>query len=96
MKEAVIRKKVIEILEKEKYVCWFPKKAKYQETDIYGVFDVIAGKGKLLRFIQFTTLPNISTRKKKVLKFLEWSHLQLTAEIWGYDKKKKEFKIIRV
>ncbi len=93
MKETVIRKKAIYILEKQGYFCWYPKKAKFQETDIFGVFDILAGRKSDLRFIQITTLTNISARKKKVSGFMERSKVQLAAEVWGYNKKKKVFRI---
>lgn len=96
MKEAVIRKKVITELEKEGFACWFPKKVKFQETDVFGVFDVLAIKGREVRWVQLTTIVNIRTREKKVLSFLERTKSLIVGEVWGYDKKKRLFKIIKV
>ena len=96
MKEALIRKKVITELEKKDFTCWFPKKVKFQETDVFGVFDVLAIKGRKVRWVQLTTITNIKAREKKVLDFLRKTKSLIVGEIWGYDKKKRIFKIIKV
>jgi len=94
MKEALIRKKALEILESEGYTCWVPRKVKYWETDIFGVFDIVATR-EHLRFIQITTLSNISARRKKVRGFLDKLNVSFSgvSEVWGYDSKHKRFKI---
>ena len=91
--EAVIRKKVIEILEARGWVCWCPAKVKYHETDIFGIYDLICASGSSIRLIQFTTLSHISDRRKKIQAFTSKHNLNLPGEIWGYDKKNKIFKI---
>ena len=95
MKEAVIRKKVVEILKGEGFVCWYPAKVRFKENDIFGVFDLVCCKGSKVRFIQLTTLSNIRARERKVNDFLLRTHSYLNAEIWGYDKKNKKFRIIK-
>ena len=94
MKEAIIRAKALKILESEGYTCWVPRKVKYWETDIFGVFDIVA-TGSKLRFIQITTLSHISDRRKKVRGFLDKLSISFSAvsEVWGWDKKHKRFKI---
>ena len=94
MKEALIRAKALKILESEGYTCWVPRKVKYWETDVFGVYDILA-TGPKLRFIQITTLSHISTRRKKVRGFLDKLNVSFSAvsEVWGYDKKKSKFKI---
>ena len=96
MKEAIIRKKAIEILTKENYISWYPSPVRWKkEIDIFGVFDIVAVKHlKVPRFIQITTLSNISARKHKVLKVFNDVLPLMSIEIWGYDKKKKIFKVI--
>ncbi len=98
MKEQLLRKKAIEILEKEGWTTWFPKKVKYQETDAWGVFDLLCWWKNYLKFIQITTLSNIRAREKKVRGFLERNKLTIPlntyVQIWGYNKKKKVWKII--
>ena len=93
MKEAVIRKKAIEILEKNHWHCWYPKKVRYQETDVFGVFDILAVKGKVVRWIQITTLSNISARRHKIEGFLRQAKAELPWEVWGI-REDKTFKII--
>ena len=100
MKEAEIRKKALKILEQEGFVCWWPRKVKFHESDIFGVFDIIAikkGKGYVSRLVQITTLSNISARVKKVSAWIKenrinTSHPSVFFQVWGYDKKKGQFK----
>jgi len=95
MKEALIRKKAIEILNKEDFLCWYPQKSRWaKESDIFGCYDILAvnkTNGNIL-FIQLTTLSNIRTREKKVRR----KALPVYSEIWGYDKVNKNFKIISI
>ena len=96
MKESEIRKKAIDILEKDGYKVWYPPKVRWRkEGDIWGVFDLIAVNEGIIRFIQLTTLSNIRARERKVLKFLLESNAKIKGEVWGYDKKKRKFKIIQ-
>lgn len=96
MKESVIRKKAIEVLTGEDYLTWYPSPVRWKkEIDIFGVFDIVAVKHlKVPRFIQITSLGNISARKKKVLNVFKDMLPLMSIEVWGYDKKKKRFKII--
>ena len=88
----------VDELEWEKWVIWCPTKSRFQQNDIWGVFDLIAvrslgGGTWILKFIQFTTLHNVAARRKKVGEFLLKNDLVgFPAEVWGYDKKNKEFK----
>ena len=91
-KEAVTRKKVIQILEKQGWLVWYAPKVKYQQTDIFGIIDLLAIKGRRKKNIQLTTLPNISARRKKITNFLKTFKVELPVEIWAWDQKKKEFR----
>jgi len=91
-KEAQIRKKVVEILEKENWIVWYPSKAKYQQNDIFGIIDLLAIKGKKKKNIQITTISNISARRKKIINFIKKSKVELSVEIWAWNQKKKIFK----
>ena len=101
-KESLIRKKAIEILEKEKWTVWWPAKVKFKQNDIFGAFDVICckkGAGNL-KFIQLTTLPNLSARRKKIKYFLKKNRIsgprtvfKAEVEIWAWAGNRKEFKI---
>jgi len=96
MKEAVIRKKAIEILEKDGYITWYPPKVRWrQERDVFGMFDIIATYRNIIRFIQITTISNLSHRRKKIKKWMKENNIKWNypPEIWAYHKKKKEFKI---
>ena len=91
-KEAVIRKKAIKILTDESWICWYPPKVKYKQSDVFGIIDLMAIKGRRKKNIQLTTLSNISARRKKITNFLETSKVELPVEIWAWNQKKKEFR----
>ncbi len=101
-KESLIRKKAIEILEKEKWTAWWPAKVKFKQNDIFGAFDIVCckkGAGNI-KFIQLTTLPNLSARRKKIKSFFKKNRVSgpkiifgAEAEIWAWTKKQKKFKI---
>lgn len=98
-KEAVIRKKALEILEKNNFVSWYPAKVKFKQNDIFGVFDLVCWKKKSaeIKFLQLTTSPNISARRKKIKAFIAENKIPhkitVDIEIWGWNQKKKEFKV---
>jgi len=94
-KEAVIRKHARELLESDGWITWCPPNVKYAETDIFGVFDCITVKDSELRFIQWTSISNISARKKKIMKFFNENNVFIPCEVWGH-KKGKEFRIIYI
>jgi len=96
MKEALLRKKATHFLQSQGWVVWFPKKVKFWETDIFGVYDILAAKKNRLRFIQITTLSNLSARRKKIDRFLISNRVKIPSEVWAYDAKKKYFKIEKV
>ena len=91
-KEANIRKKAIKILEEAGWITWYPSKVKFKQNDVFGVIDVLALRRSQKKNIQLTTLPNISTRRKKILAFLTNYQVSLPVEIWGWNSKKKIFK----
>ncbi len=91
-KEAIIRKKAIQILKDKGWIVWFAPKVKYQQTDVFGIIDLLAIKGKRMKKIQLTTLANVSTRRRKIQKFLKKFKIEMSVQIWGWDKKKKEFR----
>jgi hypothetical protein len=91
MQEAEIRKRALEILNKEKWVCWFPKKVRFHETDIWGIADLICCQKKKIKLIQLTTLSNVSRKRKKITSFLKKFKVELPIEIWAYSKKNKKF-----
>jgi len=91
-KEAQIRKKLVEILEKENWIVWYPSKVKYQQNDVFGIIDLLAIKGKKKKNIQITTVSNISARRKKIINFIKKSKVELCVEIWAWNQKKKIFK----
>ena len=91
-KENLIRKKAIEILRRDKWIVWFAPKVKFQQTDVFGIIDLLALKGKKQKNIQLTTLSNVSTKRKKITNFFKKFKVELPIEIWSWDKKKKEFR----
>ena len=97
MKEYRIKQKAVKLLESAGWVCWCPSKSRWaKESDIFGVYDVVAVKGAKVRFIQWTTNANIRTREKKVKNFLRSKKVKVKSEIWGWNSKNKKFKIINV
>ncbi len=92
MKEVVIKKAVYKQLEDEGFIGWSAPKVKYQETDIFGIFDGIFIKDSDLRFIQWTTSSNLSARKKKILKFFQDNNVFIPCEVWGM-RTDKTFKV---
>lgn len=91
-KEAFIRKKVVEILENNGWITWYPGKIKFKQNDIFGIIDLLALKGRRRKNIQITTLSNTSDRRKKITSFLKKFKVKMSVEIWSWDKKKKVFK----
>lgn len=95
MTEAVIKRAVYKQLKDEGYIGWSAPKVKYQETDIFGIFDGVFLKDSDLRFIQWTTSSNMRAREKKILKFYEENKVFLPCEVWGM-KPDKTFKILHI
>lgn len=92
MKEAEIRKKAVQILNKGGWITWNPSRARYKQNDIFGIIDLLAVKGKKIKKIQLTTLSNVSTKRKKITNFLKKNKVQMTVEIWAWSRKEKQFK----
>jgi hypothetical protein len=95
MTEAVIKKAVYKQLKDEGFIGWSAPKVKFQETDIFGIFDGMFIKDSDLRFIQWTTDANMKAREKKILKFFEENNCFIPCEVWGM-KKDKTFKIMYI
>lgn len=93
MKESYIRQRAVKILESQDFIVWYPAKVMYKENDVFGIYDLIAVNNEGVRWIQLTTLSNISARKKKILdKIKLYPQLkQLQSEVWGYNKVKHLF-----
>ena len=96
MREAEIRKRATEELQSDGWITWFAPKVKFKQTDIFGIIDLLALKGKNKKNIQLTTLSNISTRRKKIANFLKKNKVEMTVEIWAWNSKKKEFRKERI
>lgn len=95
MTEAQIKKAVYAKMKKDGWHGWSAPKVKYQETDIFGIFDGIFVKDSDLRFIQWTTASNVSARKKKIEKFFAEHNCFIGCEIWAM-KPDKTFKIVYI
>ena len=91
-KESVIRKKAIKELEEKGWITWFAPKTKFLKTDVFGIIDLLALKGKSKKNIQLTTLSNVSSRRKKITAFLKKFKVELPVEIWSWDQKNKNFR----
>ena len=95
-KEALIRKKVVEILENNGWLTWYPAKTKYKQNDVFGIIDLLAIKGKQKKNIQITTFSNTSSRRKKITNFLKKFKIEMIVEIWAWNSAKKSFKIEKI
>jgi len=95
-KENLIRKKAVEILRKDGWITWFGPKVRFKQTDVFGIIDLMALKGKRQKNIQLTTLPNVSARRKKIINFFKKNKVELPVEIWAWNSRKKEFKKERI
>ena len=101
VKEVEIRKRAIQILEKEKWIVWWPSKVKFKQSDIFGIFDIICWRKITgnLKFIQLTTLSNLSARRKKIQYFFKKNKINpkivynTEVEIWAWNERNIAFKI---
>jgi len=50
-KEAEIRKKAIGKLQDDGWITWFAPKVKFIQTDVFGIIDVLALRGKSKKLI---------------------------------------------
>lgn len=91
-KESEIRKKAVQILNNGGWITWCPSRARYKQNDIFGIIDLLAVKRKKMKKIQLTTLPNVSAKRKKITNFLKSNKIEMTVEIWAWNRKKREFK----
>jgi len=91
-KESEIRKRAIEQLKGDGWITWFAPKVKFLQTDIFGIIDLMALRGKSKKNIQLTTLSNVSARRKKIANFLKNNGVELSVEIWAWNSKKRCFK----
>lgn len=91
-KEAVTRKKVIQELQEKGWVTWYAPKVKYQQTDVFGIIDILAVKGRQRKNIQLTTLPNVAAKRKKIINFLTKYQIEMPVEIWSLDLKRKKIR----
>ncbi len=54
--EYQIRKYAINLLDRWDYYYWYPARTKFKtQVDIFGVYDIIAFKDWMIKYIQFTT-----------------------------------------
>jgi len=97
MKESKIRKNAIEILKAQGWVCWFPSKVRFQETDIFGILDLACWRKNKMKFIQLTTTSNMSARRKKMRTFMDKHGVSYPSiELWGWHNDKKFFKVEKI
>ena len=100
-KERTIKNRAKEKLIDDGYVVWIPSNSRYgsgithnkynylQGNDIFNVFDLICWRGDKMKFIQYTSLSNVSTRVNKILEFIKRNTLKIPEgidlEVWGYE-----------
>lgn len=78
------------------FALYAPPRVRYYQTDIFGVFDIIAiaPHSQLPYFIQITTVNHRSERYKKIKDWLRRFDLYKfnSAWLWCYDKEKMLFR----
>ena len=95
MKEKTLKRKLSDLLITCGYFVWFPAKVMYNsETDIFGVYDCIAYDGIELRWIQMTTLTNVSHRRKKM--YARFPGVPLPRDSWIYAWDGTRFREIKI
>ena len=67
MKESLIRKKAIQILEKKKWIIWWPSKVKFKQSDIFGIFDIVSCYQGIYYFHQVSTLDHKANKVKAIV-----------------------------
>jgi len=95
MTESVIKKAVYKQLESEGFVGWSAPKVKYQETDIFGIYDGVFVKDSEIRWLQWTSVGNMRAREKKINSFFQKHKCFIPCEVWGM-REDKTFKIIYI
>lgn len=87
MKESQIFAKAKQELEGAGFTVWKPAKVKFAETDIFGIFDLIAvRRGDLPYFIQLTTYSNASKRCRKIMDFFARTGSFIShSYVWAYQ-----------
>lgn len=97
MKEKEIRDLVIEKLNKEGWYCWWPAKVKFRQSDICGVFDLFAMRGRSMKLVQYTTKSHLSHRRNKIKQFFAENKIKINfAFVYAYDEKNKRFVIEKI
>lgn len=101
MTEYQIRRKAKKFFEEQGFKIWFAPRVKWQQSDIFSIWDGVAWKGKRFIFFQLTTFENRKARLKKIQEYLEKNEVDLDGRIvrgWvlGWHSKKKEFDVIKV
>tara|TARA_R110000868_G_scaffold350413_1_gene611643 strand:+ start:90 stop:377 length:288 start_codon:yes stop_codon:yes gene_type:complete len=95
MTESKIKKAIYAQLKKEGFYGWSAPKVKYQETDIFGIFDGVFVKDSEIRWLQWTSVGNIRAREKKINTFFADKKCFIPCEVWGM-REDGTFKIIYI
>lgn len=97
MKEAHVLLEAKNKLRREGWVFWVPPRT-WGERDIFGVFDLIAAKGRKMIMVQLTTIQHISDRHKKIVNFYREQGIGPLPNVfvWAFNPRKGEFKVRRI
>ena len=96
MRENIIRQKFRNAFLPDEI--WFAPRVKWIECDIFSVFDCVKWDTRTgeISFWQLTTISNISARIKKIKARIGNRKFGCPMFVAGWNKKKKQFKIIRI
>lgn len=96
--EKRLRQLACEKMTAQGFIPWFAPRVRWgHERDLWDIFDGIflIPPAQMIPF-QITTYSNISARRKKINNFFEKNNVNLYCEIWAWQKKYREFKIINI
>lgn len=96
--EATIKKHGLAKLRAEGWFAWCPAKVRYQETDVWSIYDCVCVRGNgEFKFVQWTSKSNMRARVRKIEDVFRRENVFIpNSEVWGYDDKTHDFRIIPI
>jgi hypothetical protein len=93
MKEKELKALAKKRLDDAGYTHWWPPRVGwYQQSDVkdlFGVFDCVAARNGKIKFIQITTSPNLSARRKKIQAWMITAGNVPRCWVWAWHKKRE-------
>lgn len=96
MKEATIKAKVIKEMAKQGYIAWCPIRNRFSKVDIFTIWDGIFWRGNKMKFLQWTTVSNRASHRKKIKAYFKDNEVYRRTELWCWCDKRKKFIIEKI